>query len=133
MTVRRFILAAALSLVAGFGSASARDSDLDPMHDSVEMLAACEQMTHYEAGPVPKGGDVCLGFMGAFSQIARLVHPGTTARIINICTPPDTAPGQMIQVFTKFARDHPELLNQPTAEVALRAFQAAFPCTSQKQ
>jgi len=99
------------------------------MHDSVEMLSACKQMTHYEAGPLPKGGAVCLGFMGAFSQIARLVRPGTTTRIINICTPPDASPGQMILVFTKFAGDHPELLSQPTAEVALRAFEAAFPCT----
>jgi len=103
------------------------------MHDSVEMLSACEQMTHYEAGPLPEGAAVCLGFMGAFSQIARLVHPGTTTPIINICTPPDATPGQMILVFTKFARDHSELLSHPTAAVALRAFQDAFPCPPKQQ
>jgi hypothetical protein len=133
MTAKQLILAAALALVAGFGSA--KHAVANPLTNSVDMLSACEGVRVAKGGrmslPNPNAG-ICIGFIAAIQQASTWAYPGRTTRMLGICAPLDGMTGQWVQTFVKFGRDHPELLKLKPADVAWRAFAAAWPCASKQ-
>ena len=82
---------------------------------------------------MPGDSAICYGFIGAFQQLSRFVDPQTNTPVLLICASPDSTLYQLILVFTKFARDHPELLNLKPADVVGRALAAAFPCAPKQR
>lgn len=78
---------------------------------------------------LPPGNDVgqCWGFMTAVLEYAMLADKdGKT--LLNACPDPDTTVPQVIGIFVKYARSHPEKLNLRAAAVAYNAMADAFPC-----
>lgn len=77
---------------------------------------------------LPPGNDVnqCWGFMTAVLEYETLTDTdGKT--LLNACPDPDTTIPQVIGIFVKYARSHPEKLNLRAAAVAYNAMADAFP------
>jgi hypothetical protein len=104
-----------------------------------ELLHVCELLQkglHVERGQVliPPGSDVaqCWGFMLAVQQYSTLAdQSGQT--LLGACPKPDTTTKQVLGVFIKYARSHPEKSRLPAAAVAFSAMAEAFPCDQPKK
>jgi hypothetical protein len=129
------LAALAVLLAAGAVPHRAAAEDLPPLVFSGEgMLEACEELERNGKTTGPdslrmSGQDApaCWGFMGAMMQVSRYgddnKHP-----ILKACLPPNGSLLQFVRVFTTFVRAHPELLHERPVDLAVLAFQAAFPC-----
>jgi hypothetical protein len=53
-------------------------------------------------------------------------HDGKT--LLGACPKPDTTTTQVLRIFIKYTRAHPEKLGLPAAAVAFNAMADAFPC-----
>jgi hypothetical protein len=58
-------------------------------------------------------------------------HDGKT--FLGACPKPDTTTTQVLRIFIKYARAHPEKLGLPAAAVAFNAMADAFPCNEQRE
>jgi hypothetical protein len=104
-----------------------------------EQLHVCELLQsgmHVEGTQVfiPPGSDVaqCWGFMLTVQQYSILAHhDGKT--FLDACPKPDTTTTQVLRIFIKYARSHPEKLGLPAAAVAFNAMADAFPCEEKAQ
>jgi hypothetical protein len=104
-----------------------------------ELLHACallQRGMHVKGTEVliPPGSDVaqCWGFMLAVQQYSSLAdRNGQT--LLGACPKPDTTTAQVLRIFIRYARSHPEKLGLPAAAVALSAMADAFPCEEQKK
>jgi len=99
-----------------------------------EMLHACETLQRgkrIEGNSVflPPGKDSqqCWGFMSAVQQYSVLADQSGN-RLLSTCPAPDTKTTQIVDVFVKYAKAHPEALNMLAAAVAYNAMAEAFPC-----
>ena len=103
-----------------------------------ELLHVCELLQsgmHVRGTQVfiPPGSDVaqCWGFISAVQQYSILAdQDGKT--LLGACPKPDTATTQVLRIFIKYARSHPEKLGLPAAAVAFNAMADAFPCEGEK-
>jgi hypothetical protein len=126
LRIMRAILALGIALLFCNSSARAQSAD--------ELLQACETL---ERTMTISGDKVsfaqtqpnyeCWYFMGAVQQYATFVDPAGQV-LLGACTGKTTKLTQLIPIFTKYARSHPQLLNEKAAVVAFQAMQSAFPC-----
>jgi hypothetical protein len=131
MKSANLVLAAVLTLVWSGTTAHAETAK--------ELLHVCELLQrgmHVEGTQVflPPSSDVaqCWGFMLAVQQYSILAdHDGKT--LLGACPKPDTTTTQVLRIFIKYARAHPEKLGQPAAAVAFNAMADAFPCNEQRE
>jgi hypothetical protein len=114
--------------VCGTGSANAQDSAL-------ELLQYCTALERgAQFGPsreikMPDSRDVhfCWGYMRAMQNVSVITVDGVNT-LLHTCVSADATLLQLIYVFNKYARNHPEELHKPPASVVLNAFWEAFPC-----
>ncbi len=70
----------------------------------------------------------CWGaFLSIQQFIVTKVEGGKTG-ILQICTPPETALVQIIQIFDLFVRSNPKRQDEPFTKVAIAALRSAYPC-----
>ena len=67
------------------------------------------------------------GFMSAVQQYATLADQDGK-RLLDACPEPDTKTTDILRVFTKYAQEHRDRLNQSAAAMAYNALADAFPC-----
>jgi Rap1a immunity proteins len=99
-----------------------------------EMLHACQIL---QRGIRVKGDSAflpsetaaqqCWGFMSAVQEYSVLVDQ-TGSRLLSACPAPDTKTTQIVDVFVKYAKAHPEKSDTPAAAAAFNAMADAFPC-----
>jgi hypothetical protein len=65
----------------------------------------------------------CLGMLGTVWILGR--HLQDNARF---CIPEGAKPEQGTKVFLKYLADHPEMIHEPDALLAISAFREAWPC-----
>jgi hypothetical protein len=76
-----------------------------------------------------RGSDAlqCLHYAGGFLdgyEMASTVEKGKPA----LCFPKNTNTGQVVRVFVKWMKDHPEKLNEPAGDCVSAALVDAFAC-----
>jgi hypothetical protein len=99
-----------------------------------EMLHACQTLQRGmritgDTAFLPSGTEAqqCWGFMSAVQEYSVLADQAGT-RLLNACPAADTKTTQIVEVFVKYAKAHPERLNTPAAAAAYNAMADAFPC-----
>jgi hypothetical protein len=130
----RSAISAVVALLASIGLGTLAQAET-----ARELLHVCELLQggmHVEGTQVliPPGSDVaqCWGFMLAVQQYSILAdHDGKT--FLDACPKPDTTTTQVLRIFIKYARSHPEKLGLPAAAVAFNAMADAFPCEEKAQ
>lgn len=71
----------------------------------------------------------CSGFISGVEEAARLLrddNAGTAAA--QICMPSTTSSRELRDMYSRYAKQHADMLSQPAARVALMALQQAYPC-----
>ena len=99
-----------------------------------DMLHACEMLErgmHVEKEtvyyPSARELDQCWDFMKAVQQYATLAdQDGKT--FLTSCPSPEIGTTDVVHLFVKYARAHPEKLNLIAAAVAYNAMADAYPC-----
>jgi Rap1a immunity proteins len=100
-----------------------------------DMLRACELLErgiHVEKNGnvyIPSGPELnqCWGFIKAVRQYATLAdQDGKT--LLDSCPDPETDTTEVLHVFVRYARAHPEKLRLGAAALAHNAMADAFPC-----
>ena len=112
------IAAIFLSALAAGDPVAAQQS---PLASAYTLLEACSQ---------PNGTDLkaaCLGYFVGFDDAdADISELGHGRRIY--CLPRGVSIGEMILVFEKYAKDHPEELHYQPRQMLALAMVGAFPC-----
>lgn len=90
----------------------------------VHGVEACEASL-VNADTVAAG--ICVGYVMGI-QTMVLASP-EVSRVLGICLPPVSA-GQLIRVFLKYTRDHPEEEHLGTSILLYKSWAGAFPCPS---
>ena len=73
---------------------------------------------------------VCMGYVSGFSE--ALIFGGETATSLGYCPPGDLGALQTVEVFVKYATEHPERLHEHRGHVLLDALRDAFPCEAEE-
>jgi hypothetical protein len=73
------------------------------------------------------GEGVCWGSFILLQEMSRLLEPNGQSSL-HMCLPDGTTAFQLVQVFTSWAREHPEQHHEPFVFGVLTAFGAVFPC-----
>ena len=99
-----------------------------------EMLHACQTL---QRGIRIKGNDAflpsgaeaqqCWGFMSAVQEYSVLADQGGN-RLLGACPAADIKTTQIVDVFVKYANEHPEKSGTSAAVAAYNAMADAFPC-----
>jgi Rap1a immunity proteins len=100
-----------------------------------DMLHACELLErgiHVDnSGKVyiPAGPELnqCWGFIKAVQQYATLADQNGKT-LLDSCPDPETDTTEVLHVFLRYARAHPEKLRLGAAALAYNAMADAFPC-----
>ena len=99
-----------------------------------DMLRACQALQRGmrikgDTAFLPSGTEAqqCWGFMSAVQEYSVLSDQGGN-RLLSACPAEDTTTTQIVDVFVKYAKAHPEKLNTPAAAGAYNAMADAFPC-----
>lgn len=80
-------------------------------------------------------GAGCLLYIGGFVEGVETGHTATKVQTkredlpMPFCRPDNVENAQLVRIVLKYIRENPEDSHQPTALVALWAFQKAFPCS----
>lgn len=75
----------------------------------------------------------CSGFISGVEELARLLRDDTTGGSASqICMPPTTSARELRDMYSRYAKQHADMLSQPAALVVLRALQQAYPCQKKK-
>lgn len=101
-----------------------------------DLLTACDA---FEAGYQPAGNGefhynsnadsgICYGFFSAFFQFSYLRMLPENAMLMKFCPPPGVSLVQYIRIFTKYAREHPEIQHEAPTAPLMTAFMHAYPC-----
>jgi Rap1a immunity proteins len=99
-----------------------------------EMLRACQTLQRGmritgDSAFLPAGTEAqqCWGFMSAVQEYSVLADQAGN-RLLSACPAADTKTTQIVDVFVKYAKAHPEKLNTSAAAAAYNALADAFPC-----
>jgi len=104
-----------------------------------ELLHACESLQRgirvkRDQVLILPGSDVaqCWGFMLAVQQYSALADQNGQT-LLGACPKPDTTTAQVLRIFIKYARSHPDKLGGPAGLLAFNAMADAFPCDERKK
>jgi len=121
--------AAALALLAMIAF-----SPMRAFGDSAEELySACKPIAEakFEGGliglPQTFQAGECWGAFSALQTLTSYVDPQSRSPWLGeLCVPSQATRSELVAVFTKYVRDHPERRHDDFVEVALDSFRAAF-------
>lgn len=79
---------------------------------------------------LPKGQDAasCWFYMAAVQDFAATVEEEGGPSLIGSCVPAKTTRYELVQAFTRYARNHPDDLDLRATAVLIPALIRAFPC-----
>jgi Rap1a immunity proteins len=100
-----------------------------------DMLQACELLErgiHVEKNGtvyIPSGPELnqCWGFIRAVQQYATLTDQDGKP-LLDSCPDPETDTTEVLHVFLRYSRAHPEKVRLGAAALAYNAMAEAFPC-----
>lgn len=74
-----------------------------------------------------RNNNICYGAFAAIQQLTTFVDKNQN-RLLSICTPSESTLTQMVSIFVKYAKEHPEKGHLPFTSGAILALNEAFPC-----
>ena len=75
----------------------------------------------------------CWGAFAAIQYLFNVNRPGEDVPLLGVCLPPESYRTQLIQVFLKYADQHPEKTHENFTAMVWSAFVLAFPCPPSKK
>lgn len=99
-----------------------------------DLLDKCIYASRYVDGgeyTKPYSIGYCFGFMNSFVQTSMFTE--VSMQPLDICFPFDEkfTTKQLIRIWVKYLKNHPEQLHEPAVLLAARAFKQAFPCNDE--
>ncbi len=113
-------------LLAVLGSGTTKSDDTSYLNSGNHLLTTCNAFV--KEPPVADSFDVgyCVGFISALVSLqSYYVAVGASPLF---CLPDGYNNGQGARVLVKYLVDHPESLHKRDINLAVHAFQVAFPC-----
>ena len=71
---------------------------------------------------------ICWGAFASIQELSKIVNDNGKPMMIGICARQSSTRIQYIQIFLRYAQEHPELADADFAWVAGKALSEAFPC-----
>ncbi len=91
--------------------------------ENVKALLAAKPMSSeqsFDAG-------MCVGMIQGLSD--GHIYTSTYNRVDKLfCIPDQVSKGQVVNIIIDYAKEHPEILQQPELDLLIKAFKNEFPC-----
>ena len=104
------------------------------LETTLEMQSWCKPFATIKVGegrtftmPSDYESRVCWGAFASIQELSRIVNDDGKP-MIGFCTRSSSTRIQLIQIFLRYAQEHPEQANSDFAWVAGKALSEAFPC-----
>jgi hypothetical protein len=122
-------IALAMGLMTTPESAQAQSVDT-----ALEVQSWCKSFADVKAGanesfamPRDPRTELCWGAFLSIQQMSAIID-GNGRRVLSICPPASSTRIEYIEIFLRYAEQHPAEGEQAFAGVARRALAGAFPC-----
>jgi hypothetical protein len=78
--------------------------------------------------PTTYSTGICWGAFSSIQEAVRYANPNEMPHF-GVCAPESSTRSQMIMIFVKYAKEHPEQLHEDFFKVAMESLRNAFPCS----
>jgi hypothetical protein len=101
---------------------------------SEDMMSACRKVVDAQVSdqtvvlPTDFHSGMCWGAFASIQAASRIIYTDEPRPVLRVCAPASSTRTQLVAVFMRYAKEHPERLHEGFFQVAWDALRQAFPC-----